>query len=163
MKKLPVVDPVGEMIARRSRPAGFACILESIMTLPELYPLARATHIGLVLTSGALFASRGLAVLLGARWAMAPLVRRLSYSLDTALLGAALLLLIILDINPFVVAWLSTKIGLLLLYIVLGTLALKRAPTKPLRVVSLVAALLCYSFMLSVALAHHPLGVFAGR
>jgi uncharacterized membrane protein SirB2 len=133
------------------------------MTLIEMYPLARTAHISLVLTSGALFAARGLAVQLGARWAMVPLVRRLSYSIDTVLLGAALLLLTILDINPFAVAWLSTKIGLLLLYIVLGTLALKRAPTKPLRVVSLVAALLCYSFMLSVALAHHPLGVFAGR
>jgi uncharacterized membrane protein SirB2 len=131
------------------------------MTLLELYPLARGIHISLVLTSGAVFAARGLAVLLGAHWAMVPLVRRLSYSIDTALLGAALLLLTILGINPFAVAWLSTKIGLLLLYIVLGTLALKRAPTKPLRVVSLVAALLCYCFMLSVALAHHPLGVFS--
>jgi len=131
------------------------------MTLPELYPLARATHITLVLTSGALFVARGLGVLRGARWAMVPSVRSLSYTIDTALLGAALLLLTILEINPFAVPWLSTKIGLLLLYIVLGTLALKRAPTKPLRAVSLIAALLCYAFMLSVAFAHHPLGVFA--
>lgn len=132
------------------------------MNLPELYPLARTMHISLVLTSGALFAARGVAVLLGARWAMVPLVRRLSYTIDTALLGAALLLLAILDINPFTVGWLSTKIGLLLLYIVLGTLALKRAPTVRLRKASLVAALLCYGFMLSVAVAHQPMGVFAG-
>ncbi len=130
------------------------------MTLSELYPLARAIHITLVLTSGALFLARGLGVLRGARWAMMPAVRRVSYTIDTALLGAALMLLSILDINPFAVGWLSTKIGFLLLYIALGTLALKRAPTKPMRVVSLIAALLCYAFMLSVALAHHPLGAF---
>ena len=131
------------------------------MTLIELYPLARATHISLVLTSGALFVARGVAVLLGAHWAMVPAVRRLSYTIDTALLGAALLLLAILDLNPFAVPWLATKIVLLLLYIVLGSLALKRAPTAGLRMLSLAAALLCFGFMLAVAITHHPLGIFA--
>jgi uncharacterized membrane protein SirB2 len=132
------------------------------MNLSELYPLARTAHISLVVTSGALFATRGVAVWMGASWAMAPGLRRLSYAIDTALLGAALLLLAILDLNPFVVPWLGTKIGLLLLYIVLGSLALKRAPTRRLRAASLVAALLCFGFMVSVALAHNPFGILAG-
>ena len=123
--------------------------------------MARATHIGLVLTSGALFAVRGVAVLLGARWAMVPAVRRLSYTIDTVLLGAALLLLAFLNLNPFVVPWLATKMGFLLLYILLGSFALKHAPTRRLRAAGLVAALLCFGFMLSVALAHNPLGVFS--
>jgi uncharacterized membrane protein SirB2 len=131
------------------------------MNLSELYPLAHVAHISLVLTSGALFAIRGVAVLLGARWPMVLAVRRLSYAIDTALLGAALLLLAIFNLNPFVVPWLAAKIGLLLLYIVLGSLALKRAPTLRLRALSLVAALLCFALMFSVALAHNPLGVFA--
>lgn len=131
------------------------------MTLVELYPQVRWTHIGLVLASGALFAARGVAVLMGARWSMALAVRRASYLLDTALLGAALLLLYILDTNPFAVAWLSVKIVLLLVYIVLGTLALKRARTQGARLLCLLAALLCYGFMLTVARAHHPLGIFA--
>jgi len=145
----------------RKNVAGNCCILQPTMTLHELYPLARAAHIGLVLTSGALFAARGWGVQRGAGWPMALAVRRISYAIDTALLSAALLLLVILDTNPFVTAWLSVKIGLLLLYIVLGSLALKRAPTRGLRMVSLLAALLCLGFMLTVALAHHPLGVFA--
>lgn len=131
------------------------------MTLPELYPLVRWTHIGLVLASGCLFAARGLGVLRGARWAMAVGVRRLSYTVDTALLAAALLLLHILDLNPFAVTWLGTKIALLLLYIVLGSLALKRARTPVARLVFYVASLLCFAFMLTVARAHHPLGLWA--
>lgn len=131
------------------------------MTLPELYPFVRWAHIGLVLTSGTLFAARGLGVLLGAQWAMTPGMRRLSYSLDTALLAAALLLLYILDLNPFAVAWLVTKIALLLLYIVLGTFALKRARTPRMRLVFYIASLLCFAFMLTVARAHHPLGLWA--
>ncbi len=131
------------------------------MTLPELYPFVRWAHIGLVLTSGSLFAARGLGVLLGAQWAMTPGMRRLSYSLDTALLAAALLLLYILDLNPFAVAWLGTKIALLLLYIVLGTFALKRARTPRMRLVFYIASLLCFAYMLTVARAHHPLGLWA--
>ncbi len=131
------------------------------MTLPELYPFVRWAHIGLVLTSGGLFAARGLAVLRGAQWAMTPVVRRFSYSLDTALLAAALLLLYILDLNPFAVAWLGTKIALLLLYIVLGTFALKRARTPRMRLLFYIASLLCFAYMLTVARAHHPLGLWA--
>ena len=131
------------------------------MTLSELYPVIRWTHIGLVLTSGTLFAVRGLGVLLGAQWSMTAGVRRLSYAVDTALLSAALLLLYILDLNPFAVPWLSTKIALLLVYIVLGTFALKRARTARMRLVFYIASLLCFAFMLTVARAHHPLGLLA--
>jgi len=133
------------------------------MTVIEWYPEVRWAHISMVLTSGALFAARGLGVLMGAQWSMAPAIRRLSYMIDTVLLGAALLLLYVLDINPFAVAWLSTKIALLLVYIVLGTLALKRARTTRMRLLCFVAAVLCFGFMLTVARAHHPLGLFAGQ
>jgi len=139
----------------------FICVLlKGTMNLIDLYPQVRWTHISLVLISGALFAARGIGVLLGAGWSMAPVVRRFSYSIDTALLGAALLLLFMLNINPFAVSWLSAKIALLLLYILLGTLALKRARTERMQQVCFVAAMATYGFMLSVALAHHPLGAF---
>ncbi len=133
-----------------------------MMNLIDLYPQVRLAHIGLVLISGILFAARGVGVLVGAPWSMAPVVRRMSYTIDTALLGAALLLLYVLDINPFVVPWLSTKIALLLAYIVLGTLALKRARTPRVRLLCFLTALLCFGFMLTVARAHHPLGFFSG-
>ena len=128
----------------------------------DLYPQVRLAHIGLVLVSGILFAARGVGVLAGAQWSMVPAVRRLSYTIDTALLSAALWLLYILDINPFVVPWLSTKIALLLVYIVLGTLALKRARSTRVRLLCFVAALLCFGFMLTVARAHQPLGFLSG-
>ena len=130
-----------------------------VMNLIDLYPTVRLLHIGLVLCSGALFAARGMGVLIGAQWSMALSVRRLSYAIDTALLCAAVLLLYILALNPFAVAWLATKIGLLLVYIVLGTLALKRARTARLRAAFFVAAILCFTFMLTVAVTHHPLGI----
>jgi uncharacterized membrane protein SirB2 len=122
------------------------------------YPALRLAHISLVLASGTLFALRGLAVLQGQAWAMQRAVRMLSYGIDTALLGAALLLLAILSLNPFTTSWLLTKLGLLLVYIGLGSMALKRARTRSARLAGYLAALLCYGFMLSVALTHSPLG-----
>ena len=82
----------------------------------------------------------------------------LSYGIDTSLLGAAVLLLVILQLNPLFTPWLLTKLVLLLVYIALGSMALKRARSRQLRLYYLLAALLCYGFMLSVALTHSPLG-----
>jgi uncharacterized membrane protein SirB2 len=51
---------------------------------------------------------------------------------------------------------------LLVVYIVLGSIALKRGRTKRIRTVALVAALLTIGFLVTVARTHHPLGLFAG-
>lgn len=126
--------------------------------MQDWYSSIRWLHIGLVFTSGALFAVRGVGVLCAADWSMHALVRRLSYGIDTLLLSAALLLLHILQLNPFAVPWLRVKLGLLLLYIVLGSFALKRAKTRGGRALCFAAALLCYSFMVTVARAHNPWG-----
>ncbi len=131
------------------------------MQLIDFYPQIRTIHITLVLVSGALFAARGVGVLAGSAWSLAPIARRLSYAIDTGLLGAALLLLYVLHLNPFIEPWLRTKIVLLLVYIVLGSLALKRARSPRARAIFFAASLLCFGFMLSVAHAHHPLGLFA--
>jgi uncharacterized membrane protein SirB2 len=126
------------------------------------YLQIKAVHIAAVLASGGLFALRGAAVLAGQRWAMAAPLRYLSYSIDTVLLTAALMLLTALKLNPFVVPWLSVKLALLVCYVVLGSLALKRASTPRGRALCYAAALSCFGFMYFVARAHHPLGLLQG-
>jgi uncharacterized membrane protein SirB2 len=128
--------------------------------MTELYPEIRLIHIIAVLASGSLFLIRGLAVNLGARWAMAAPLRYLSYAIDTTLLAAALMLVAILHQYPFVHGWLTVKVLLLLVYIVLGSFALKRARTSAARWGSYIAALLVYAYIISVGRTHHPLGVF---
>jgi uncharacterized membrane protein SirB2 len=91
----------------------------------------------------------------------APL-RYLTYTIDTVLLTAALMLVTILRQYPFVQAWLTVKVLLLVVYIVLGTFALKRAPTRQGRARFYFAALAVFLFIASVARAHHPLGIFSG-
>lgn len=131
------------------------------MSLVALYPQIKAAHVGLALCSGAFFATRGLAVLRGARWPQAAWARGTSMAVDSALLLAAVLLLAALGLNPFATPWLLAKLGLLVAYVVLGVLALRRARTPAGRAFSLAAALACYGAMVAVARAHHPLGPWA--
>jgi uncharacterized membrane protein SirB2 len=88
----------------------------------------------------------------------APL-RYLTYTIDTVLLTAALMLVTILHQYPFVQGWLTVKVGLLVVYIVLGTFALKRAQSRRARAWCYVAAIAVFLFIVSVARAHHPLGI----
>ncbi|MFZ5635911.1 MAG: SirB2 family protein [Pseudomonadota bacterium] len=124
----------------------------------EFYPQIKLVHIACVLLSGALFALRGGCALLGARWPMSLPVRVLSYAIDTALLTAALMLFAILPGGVFVNGWLAVKIALLLVYIVLGSFALKRARTRRAKAGCFLAALAVYAFMYTIARAHDPLG-----
>ena len=128
------------------------------MTLAEFYPLIKSMHVALVATSGLLFAVRGIAVLAGQAWPLRTMLRRMSVFIDTALLAAGIALWLLLGLHPLRDAWLGTKLLLLAAYIVLGTLALRRARTRGGRAVALSAALACYLFMVSVAVTRHPLG-----
>lgn len=125
-----------------------------------VYANLRGLHIALVLISGGLFAVRGVAVLAGRTWPMRPAVRRLSYGIDTLLLCAGVALWFMLGLNPWRDDWLGVKLLCLLVYIVLGSLALKRARTQRGRWIGFLAALGAFGFMLSVARTHHPAGLF---
>jgi uncharacterized membrane protein SirB2 len=53
-------------------------------------------------------------------------------------------------------AWLSVKVGALLLYIVLGSIALKRGRSKPVRAAAYVAALATFAYIVGVAVTKNP-------
>ena len=135
------------------------------MPSPELvaaiYPWLKPLHITLVTMSVALFAARGLGVLAGQAWPMAGWARGLAPVIDSLLLLAGGTLWWLLQFNPTQDHWLLAKLVLLVVYIVLGTLALKRAPTHAAKSLCYALALAVVGFMVGIALAHHPLGVFA--
>ncbi len=83
--------------------------------------------------------------------------RYLSYGVDTVLLAAALLLAASLPAAVFANGWLWVKLGLLLCYIVAGSLALKRAPSRAWKLPFLLVALVLYASMFLIARRHDPL------
>lgn len=125
----------------------------------ELYPSIKAAHLGFVTCSAILFAVRGGAVLANCRWPMKKPWRMLSYIVDTGLLATGLVLAATLAIDPIDSSWFRVKLLLIPAYIVLGSYGLKRATTFEGRLRAYIGAVCLLLFIVSVALAHHPLGV----
>ncbi|QOY62417.1 SirB2 family protein [Lysobacter sp. H21R4] len=124
----------------------------------EFYPQIKSIHIAMAITSGLVFALRGAGVLAGMRWPHWLPVRWTSYTVDTALLTAALMLLTMLPGAMFANGWLTVKLLLLVVYIVLGVFAIKRGRTRLAKAGFYVAALLTFGMVYSIARAHSPWG-----
>lgn len=125
----------------------------------EFYPQIKSVHVAAVVASLSLFALRGALALSGReRLALGLPLRTLSWSIDTVLLSAALMLLTLLPGAAFANHWLSVKLVLLVGYVGLGSLALRRARTHRGRVLAFVASLAVAALIYAIARVHHPLG-----
>ncbi|MCG6951561.1 MAG: SirB2 family protein [Betaproteobacteria bacterium] len=125
---------------------------------PTAYLFAKSIHVGCVVVSLAGFATRGALMLSGSRWLTARFVRIAPHVVDTLLLASALWLCWLLGQYPFVQGWLTAKVLGLLAYIGLGTLALRRGRTKPVRAAALAGAVLAAGYVVAVALTRDPRG-----
>ena len=88
---------------------------------------------------------------LQARW-----VKVIPHIIDTTLLTLGVLLAIILNFWPLP-GWLSAKIVALVIYILLGTIAIKRGRTPRIRAGFAIAALGVFAYILGAAVKHSPL------
>jgi uncharacterized membrane protein SirB2 len=115
-------------------------------------------HVSCVALSGGLFAVRGALRVVNSPLANHRLLRITSYLIDTTLLLAAILLTTIVRQYPFVNAWLTAKVVLLVLYIATGIVALKHARSQAQRAAMVGAALTIYLLIIGVAITHRPAG-----
>ena len=129
--------------------------------MTEYYLVLRNVHIACAILTVTLFVLRGSLMLANSALQQNVVLRYLPHAVDTILLTSALMLTTVIRQYPFAAGWLTAKVALLIVYIVLGSIALKRGRTRQVRVVAFVAALATVAFLLSVARAHHPLGIFA--
>lgn len=125
--------------------------------LSEHYLLIKHLHMTSAGLSIGLFALRGLWMLWSPQRLQRRWVKVLPHVIDSVLLGSAILLTLILSQYPFVNGWLTAKLLALLLYIALGTVALKRGRSRRVRATAFVAALLTFGYIVGAALAHDPL------
>ena len=123
---------------------------------PWLYPALRHLHLACVSASITLFVARGLGVTAQQAWPMRPFWRRLSVAIDTPLLLAGIGLWALLAYHPLQQAWLGAKLVLLVVYIVLGSFALKRGRTRGQRLAFFIAALAVVLSMAGIALTRSP-------
>lgn len=115
-------------------------------------------HVFCVLLSGAGFFLRGLLMLRGSEWLSLRWMRIVPHINDTVLLATGTALAIMSNRYPLTNPWLTAKLCGLLLYITLGSLALRAGRTRHMRGLAWLAALMVYGWIISVALFHQPTG-----
>ena len=121
------------------------------MPLVAWFPQILAVHVGTVAVSGSLFALRGAARMAGWPVANHPALRCFSYLNDTLLLTAAILLTLIVHQYPLLDAWLTVKVLLLAVYIVLGVIALRRGRSPRARAWAYGAALATFGLIITTS------------
>lgn len=125
----------------------------------QWYPLLKTVHVSSVALTLALFVLRGGWMLADSPWRHWRVMRILPHVVDTILLASAVALVVVVQQYPFVDPWLTAKVCALLVYIGLGTIALKRGRTRTIRLLALLAALLVFAYIVSVAISHNPWGL----
>lgn len=84
-------------------------------------------------------------------------VKIVPHIVDTLLLASALGLVITIQQYPFTDAWLTAKFFGLVMYILLGSIALKHGRSKSIRISAWLAALAVFAYIVLVAVKHNPL------
>jgi uncharacterized membrane protein SirB2 len=117
----------------------------------------KAFHIGTAAVSYILFLVRGIwmlsdSPLLHQRW-----VRIVPHVNDTLLLAAGVWMTIIIHQYPGTHGWLTAKLAGLVLYILLGLVALRPGRAKRVRATAWVAAQIVFGYIVAVAFSHNPL------
>ena len=129
--------------------------------MSESYALARSVHVGSVALSLLLFVVRGVWMIQGSELLRARPVKVMPHVVDTILLLSAILLAVLSHQYPLQASWLTAKVAALVIYIVLGTIALRRGSTRSVRIAAWCAALLVFAYIVAVAVTRDPLPIRA--
>ena len=120
------------------------------------YLLVEQLHMTCAALSGSLFLLRGLWMLMDSPRLRQRWVRVLPHAIDTVLLASAVTLAVWSAQYPVAQGWLTAKVAALLLYIVLGSVALRRGRSRTTRAAAFVAALATFAYIVGVALTRNP-------
>lgn len=126
-----------------------------------LFDGLKALHIVCALLSIAGFTLRGYWMITENPRLQLRLTRILPHLVDSLLLASAIAMLIIWQVWPQQIDWLSVKLVALLVYIALGMVALRFGKTVRVRRSAWLLALLVAVFIVSVAYTKDPMGLLA--
>jgi uncharacterized membrane protein SirB2 len=124
------------------------------------YLALKHLHMTCAALSGSLFVLRGVwmlraSAMLARRW-----VRVLPHIIDTCLLASAVTLAGWSGQYPWEQPWLGAKVVALFVYVILGSVALKRGKTRAIRMAAFAAALATFLYIVAVAFTKH-IAIFA--
>lgn len=123
------------------------------------YAFVKTIHQTAVALTLAGFFARGIGSLRGAAWVRGRVAKTLPHAIDTVLLISGFTLAWMLRLNPGRAPWLMAKLVGLIVYIALGSVALRPGRPLAVRAMAWLAALAAIGWIISVAITKSPLGV----
>ncbi|MEE8150302.1 MAG: SirB2 family protein [Nitrosomonadaceae bacterium] len=120
------------------------------------YAELKIIHVVSAIFSYLLFTLRGVwmmqdSPILQRRW-----VKILPHVIDTVLLASAIALVTMIQQYSGMNTWLSAKIGGILLYIILGMMALRFGKTRKIKTIAWITAQIVFFYIVLVALTKNP-------
>jgi len=126
-----------------------------------LYEIVKYIHVTAIILSISGFVSRVILKINDSPYQARYWFKKLPHMVDTVLLASALTMVYILDVNPFTTYWIAEKIIGLLIYIILGMVALRWGKTRTIRKAAGISAVLVFAYIVYVAHYKTPAVVFS--
>lgn len=123
----------------------------------SLYETIKIIHITTAVLSFCGFVLRGVWMMQSSLRLQSIGVKIVPHINDTILLVSATVLMVLSLQYPISTAWINAKLIALLVYIILGTIALKRGKTIATRIIAWVLAILVFIYILGVANSKNPM------
>lgn len=126
-----------------------------------MYLAIKHLHMLCAVLSGAGFVLQGVWMMRRSPLLDHRITRTLPHLVDTVFLASAVVLASMSGQYPFVAPWVTSKVTALVVYILLGAIALRWGRTMRVRVIAFVAAVATFLWIASVALTKNPAGYLA--
>lgn len=117
-----------------------------------MYATLKLIHIGAAILTISGFVLRGYWMLAESSKLELRTVRVAPHIIDTVLLLSGISLVWALDLPVFSQPWLMAKLAALIVYVILGTVALRRGKTLRTRALAFVLALIAFAYIAGIAL-----------
>lgn len=121
-----------------------------------MYLPLKYAHLALAVVSVSGFLLRGLWMMSGSALLGHRAVRIAPHVVDTLFLASGVALVLQLSLPVMQSPWLLAKFAGLVVYIILGAVALRRGPTLPVRQVAFVGALSAFAYIVGAAVSKSP-------
>ena len=118
-----------------------------------MYALLKILHLCMAVLTISGFIVRGAWMLSGSVNLDCKLVRILPHIIDTVFLLSGIGLIVLLQLPIIGSPWLIAKLTALIVYIMLGTIALRRGKTMRVKAIAFILALLTFTYIVGVALS----------
>ena len=123
----------------------------------RMYQLLLSSHVVAAVASLGLFIARGILMYRGSPLIANRALKVVPRAVDTVLLATAVVLMLFISQYPFTDHWLTVKLLGLVVYIILGAVALGRGRTQQARMGAFAGGVLVFCYLYAVAITRDPL------